>query len=123
MPLLESERLRRNGEENGAAEGHLSHSWVVAVAVSLGESKVSISYSPPLLTLHPVMIILALTVTVVIVTMRQRRKRSRSSRRRRDYSRTSDEPVAALGQPYKHVWRGPYTSRASYNRSPSPVSR
>ncbi|KAM5538122.1 hypothetical protein V8D89_008319 [Ganoderma adspersum] len=92
-----------DGQDNGA-EGHLSHSWVVAVAVSL------------------VVIILALTVTVLIVKLRQRRKRSPASRRRRNYSRTSDELVAAPEQPYEHVWRGPYASRASYTRSPSPPS-
>lgn len=93
-----------DGEESGA-EGHLSHSWVIAVAVSL------------------VVIILAVTVTMVIVKMRQRRKRSAASRRRRNCSRTSDELVAAPEQPYEHVWRGPYASRASYNRSPSPPSQ
>lgn len=122
-PLLEPDHLDRDGEESGA-EGHLSHSWVIAVAVSLGEFMDFVSESPsPPLTSYTVVIILAVTVTMVIVKMRQRRKGSAASRRRRNYSRTSDELVAAPEQPYEHVWRGPYASRASYNRSPSPVSK
>ena len=78
---------------------------------------------PSLTPVFVVVIILALTVTVLIVKLRQRRKRSAPSRRRRNYSRTSDELVAAPEQPYEHVWRGPYASRASYTRSPSPVSK
>lgn len=99
---------------------------MVAVAVSLGEFQVFISPPRlPSLTSYAVVIILALTVTVLIVKLRQRRKRRvNTSRRRRNYSRTSDELVAAREQqPYEHVWRGPYASRASYTRSPSPVSK
>ncbi|KAI1788397.1 hypothetical protein LXA43DRAFT_1097365 [Ganoderma leucocontextum] len=95
--------VRIEERQESGAEGHLSHTWVVAVAVSL------------------VVIIIAVTVTVLIVKLRQRRKRS-PSRRRRNYARTSDELVAAPEQPHHHIWRGPYASRASYNRSPSPPS-
>ncbi|PIL24359.1 hypothetical protein GSI_14112 [Ganoderma sinense ZZ0214-1] len=104
FPLPRVVNLARMEDEESGTEGHLSHSWVVAVAVSL------------------VVILLALTVTVLVVKLRQRRKRSAASRRRRNYSRTSDELVAAPEQPYEHVWRGPYASRASYTRSPSPPS-
>ncbi|TBU35562.1 hypothetical protein BD311DRAFT_744208 [Dichomitus squalens] len=82
--------------------GHLNDSWVVAVTVSL------------------VVVVLALVGAVLFVKLRQRRKRSR--RGRRNYVRASSQLVMAPERSYDHVWRGPYASRASNTRSPSPPS-
>ena len=91
-----------------------------SLAVSLGES---ISLSPAVLQLtsDEVVVLLAVVGAVIFVKLRQRRKRN--GRSRKAYARASAQLGMTPEQPYDRVWRGPYASRASYTRSPSPVSR
>ncbi|KAI0748431.1 hypothetical protein C8Q80DRAFT_738637 [Daedaleopsis nitida] len=96
--FVRSENLAADDEEEGGPDGHLNSPWVVAVAVA------------------SVGVLATVAAIIIFIKWRQRRKA------RQTYARTVDELAGSglPGQPY--AWKGPYASRSSYNRSPSPVS-
>ncbi|KAI0707710.1 hypothetical protein C8Q76DRAFT_129175 [Earliella scabrosa] len=87
--------VRSEFEEESGPDGHLNSPWVVGVAVASA------------------LVITGVAVIIFVIKWRQRR------RAQENYSQTADELAASVReQPY--AWKGPYVSRTSFNRSPSP---
>ncbi|TFK90279.1 hypothetical protein K466DRAFT_597060 [Polyporus arcularius HHB13444] len=103
-PEGESQALASQGDEESGPDGHLNEPWVVAVAVALA--------------------VVVCCVAAIILIIKWRQRRRNQDRGRQNYSRTADELAAAgvQGPPYQQAWKGPYASRSSYTRSPSPPS-
>lgn len=119
--IRESQDPTFNGDEEDGPDGHLNEPWVVAVAVSVSTS----SYCTSLvlsLTFLPIAVVVC-CVAAIILVIKWRQRRQNHNRGRQNYSRTADELAAAgvQGPPYQQAWKGPYASRSSYTRSPSPV--
>ena len=101
--------------ENGP-DGHLTEPWVVGVAVAFCTS-LKISRWPFFPSSSALAIIIAGVAAIVIfLKLRQRRRR-----RQQQNDLTRSDPLNPRPS-REQTWKGPYTSRASYTRSPSPVS-
>lgn len=68
--------------------------------------------------LLPLAVIIAGVAAIVLVIKWRQRRRTRQS----VYNRAADELTAGVRE-QQYAWKGPYVSRTSFNRSPSPVSR
>ncbi|RPD66551.1 hypothetical protein L226DRAFT_566970 [Lentinus tigrinus ALCF2SS1-7] len=103
-PTEESQDPILDGDEENGPDGHLNEPWVVAVAVSVA--------------------VIVCLVAGIIIAIKLRQRRRNRNRGRQNYGRTADELAAAgvQGPPYQQAWKGPYASRSSYTRSPSPPS-
>ncbi|KAI0807837.1 hypothetical protein C8Q74DRAFT_93579 [Fomes fomentarius] len=84
-------------EEEDGPDGHLNAPWVVAVAVVSA------------------IIIAGVAAIVLFLKWRQRRRARQSV-----YNRAPDERLTAGVREQQYAWKGPYVSRTSFNRSPSP---